>query len=286
MIRRNVRKESPWNYTPLVSNLFEEGMEFEPHKFKVSRASHEKTINLLKNSYNPKLKLNISSLLPSEMWGWARVLSQSFGRLNEVMATKVNWQIYGYGNPDEELTAYSKVLNLENRRELPLVTIETIVSDSKNKILMKTEDECLMLHEVNRPVYNFSRENSELVKGLTQRKIIDRRDVQVYFRWDWKLEIWKNNIHTDEYARKFGFERGLPEFAVYMDWLFLSQFLQTQKSLGRMNIEVEKIKPFYEKDKLEIISLETEKSNEQEVCFLTKEGKLKLQSKILLSTKC
>lgn len=279
MIERNIRMENPENYTPLVSSLFKEGMEFGSHKFVVGTKSHDKTISFLEKSYSSRLNLDHPLLLPSEMWGWARVLSQRFGRLNEVMATKVNWKIYGYGKPNEQLTAYSKVLRLENRKELPLVTIETTTLNSENQILMKTEDECLMLHEVNHPIYDNSRHHSKLENFAIER-VVSKKEVIVYFRWKWDPKVWKNNIHTDDYARKFGFEKGLPEFAVYMDWLYLSQYLQKQKNPNKISIEVSKIKPFYEGDNLEIISLKTEDPHIQEINFVDKKGSLKLQSKI------
>ena len=239
----------PIEYTPLSQSNLEIGTEFGPVDFSVTLPSHEKSRELLeKSDFHKQTRITTPYLFPSEMWGWARVLSAYFGRLNEAAVSRATWEIYRTALPDLKLRAKSKIMNVETRNGLPFATAKTITEDSDGNILTQCLDELLLLHDVACSFYQERGKETFIPKNPTYDKT--RR---VYFRYDWDNGKWLNNIHTDEYARRFGYERGLPEFIMYMDWIFLSQLEQFgEDAYVNRTIKLNKILPIYKDEIIRI----------------------------------
>lgn len=236
-------------YTPLSQSNLRVGMEFGPIGFSITQRSHDKSKSLLEESdINRQTRITTPQLFPSEMWGMARVFSSYFGRLNELAVSRTTWEIYGTALPDQKLRTKSKVVNVQTRNNLPFATTETTTEDKNGTLLLRSLDELLLLHDVHDLFYK------ERAKETTppDNPAYDRTR-RVYFRYDWNNGKWLNNIHTDEYAQKFGYERGLPEFIMYMDWIFLSQLEQFGKEAysGR-TINLQKILPIYKNEIIRI----------------------------------
>ncbi len=239
----------PIDYTPLSPSNLGVGMGFEPIEFSVKPTSHEKSRKLLeKSDLHQQTRINTPYLFPSEVWGMARVFSAYFGRLNEIAVSKATWEIYGAALPNQKLRATSKVVNIQTRNNLPFAVAETTTEDESGTLLLRSLDELLLLHNVQHPFYQEKAKETQ-----PSRKLIYDRTRRVYFRYDWDNGNWLNNIHTDEYAQKFGYERGLPEFIMYLDWIFLSQLEQFgEDAYTCRRIELRKILPIYEGEIIKI----------------------------------
>ncbi len=250
-------EELPLKYTALSKSNLSIGMEFGPVNFFVNKSSHEKSKNLLEgNDIKGETKIISPYLFPSEMWGWARVFSSYFGRLNEVAVSRANWKIYEVARPDEKLISKSKVVNVESRNNLSFATAETVTQNENGNILIKTLDELLLLHDVNFKFYKERNNEKEISKNNSYT-----RSRKVYFRYNWNSGKWMNNIHTDAYAKQFGYEGGLPEFIMYMDWIFMSELETKGKEAYQTTIELEKILPIYEGEIIKIIKPKNSENN-------------------------
>jgi len=254
-----VQEPKPVEYDPLTIALLEaQGKDWmSPVSFRVSSASHEKTVSLLNQNTTAK-PMEYYHLLPSELWGCARVLSNYFGRLNEVAVSKTRWELSGSPFPDEQLHAISRVSKIERRKGLSYATIETVTYSHSGRTTidhMKQLDELLLLHEAPEGFYK-------------EREVEDNTEADmevlrtVYFRYNWNKEIWKNNVHTDDYARRFGYKRGLPEFIMYIDWVFDAFIRKTSMYAGGFTIDVPLILPIYTEDKVTVKVKEDSKSHE------------------------
>lgn len=239
----------PIEYIPLSQSKLGVGMEFGPVEFSVKLSSHEKSRQLLeKSDHHQQTRISTPFLYLSEVWGWARVFSAYFGRLNEAAVSRATWEIYGTALPDQKLKAKSKVVNVQTRNNLPFATAETTTEDENGNLLLKSLDELFLLHDVNYPFYQERAKETIPPENLTYD-----RTRRVYFRYDWDNGQWLNNIHTDKYAQRFGYERGLPEFIMYMDWIFLSQLEQFgEEAYSGRTINLQKILPIYKNEIIRI----------------------------------
>ncbi len=243
-------KEIPLEYTPLSINNLEVGMEFGPLEFTTKISSHIKSKSLLEESdVNGQTHINSPYLFPSEMWGWARVFSSYFGRLNEVAVSKAKWDIFRAVNPGENLVARSKVLNVEVRKNIPFTLSETITEDKQGKRVISCLDELILLHDVDFKFYVERGKESDVPFDNSYD-----RTRRVYFRHEWDNGKWINNIHTNKYAQKFGYEKGIPEFNMYMDWIFLSELERFGGfAYKNVSINIEKILPIYSGEEIRIL---------------------------------
>ncbi len=235
----------PIEYDPLTRAALEAQPELGPVHFQVSSGSHAKT-NLLLNQHTSAEPVRYETLLPSELWGCARVLSQYFGRLNEIAVSKTTWELSGKAYPEEELTASSRLLRTEKRKGLSFALVETTTSTVSGTPLLKQLDELLLYHQAQEGWRYQEREVPDLEPFETS---IPRT---VYFRHSWNPEIWKNNIHTDEYARKWGYHQALPEFIMYLDWIFDAVYRQEQEKAFASQLDLPLILPVYEGDSITV----------------------------------
>jgi len=250
-----VQEPKPVEYDPLTIALLEEqGSDWMgPIAFRVSPASHEKTVGLLNHNTTSE-PVAYHHLLPSELWGCARVLSNYFGRLNEVAVSRARWEFSSSPFPDNGLYATSRIIKTERRKELSYATIETITYSKEGRTTidhMRQLDELLLLHEAPDGFYKEREVKNDAEADL---EILRR----VYFRHNWNNGIWKNNVHTDEYARRFGYERALPEFIMYMDWVFDAFIRKAGMYTAGLKIDIPLILPIYEKDEIKVKVTEKE----------------------------
>lgn len=247
------KKQLPAEYRPMRFEDFELGMKFGPIEFIVSQETHQKTLDFLnKNEIDENGqscgKLANPHLLVGDYWGFARVLSSYFGRLNEAIAANAQWEISGNVSPNEKLNASSIVIGKEKRKGLPFINFTTIVKQgTENKLV--SNDEILLLADINSKFYSEKEINFD---DLSFAKEIYRKKRIVDFRYDWDPEKWKNNIHTDEYARKFGYEKGLPEFITYNNMMFAAFLDLYGNEVYHMSMRSKKYLPLYKGDKVDI----------------------------------
>ena len=239
----------PKEYTPLTFEQLPVGSEFGPITFSVSEISHSKTIQLHNENLLKGSSAVLDVLLPSEMWSWARVLSPRFGRLNEVLLAKSCWELYGTATPGEEMTGRTGVIKQEIRKDLRYVTTVTDTKNASGKLLMRCVEDVLLLHDAP-PMFYTERPIVDELHGPCVHECARR----VYFRFDWNNGHWLNNIHVDGYARTLGYERGLPEFIMYMDWMFLSALTVYGDAFWQSGmITIKKILPVYAGDVVRIL---------------------------------
>lgn len=236
-------------YIPLSLSNLSAGMKFAPVEFKVTRESHEKTVSLLENSdLEGKTKILHPFLFPSELWGTVRNLNPYFGRLKEIAFSKAKFELFGRtAMPGEILNAKSRIVKVGKKRGLPLAAVETETRNSNGELLMKSIVELVLLHDVNCKFYHEKNEESSFPSDpiLVQEK-------KIYRRHDWNPEEWKASIHHDEYAKKFGYARGLPEFKTYMDHCFTALLMLEKEGAYNRAIEIKKALPVYDGEKIRL----------------------------------
>jgi hypothetical protein len=248
----------PREYVPIIPSKLKVGTEYGPIEFIIKSQTHEKSRELLeKSDTNQQTRIATPYLFPSEMWGLARVLAVYFGRLNECAITRAKWQLYSTASQNQKLTARSKVKGIHTRNKLPFATVETKTMDDNGNTLMCCLDEFLMLHDVHQPFYREQNKEKEIPENLAYD-----RTRKVYFRHVWDDGNWNNNIHTDEYARRFGYKRGLPEFIMYVDWIFLSQLEQSgADAYSNTVLDLKKILPIYKNETIRIVETKSLQSS-------------------------
>jgi hypothetical protein len=240
------KEELPVEYIPMNLETVSKEIEFKPVYFRVSSQTDAKTKSLLENSsLEGSEKINFSYVMPSDLWGQARVLSNYYERINEALIMKSKWEIFGGAFPNELLCSESVIKGLKTIQNLPFVYLESITKNEKGDILIKSLEQMLLLNEVNHRFYEEKLEAS-FVKNPDYSC-----DREVYFRHIWNENKWKNNIHTKYFAQKFGFREEIPEFSVYMDWIFLS-LENPFEAYNGTEINLRKILPLYKGDKLRI----------------------------------
>lgn len=262
----------PVEYTPLCSANIKIGQIFESKIFTVRQTSHDKTTVALMGSLAQKPRGITKRLLPGELWGWARALSPTFGRLNEVVLSRAMWDIHGTANPSALLFSRTKILSLGERHGLVFCTTQTETFTLDNEmLLLSAVDEVLLAHDCNKKPF-FSEPPPRYVFPFLLVNPRYDNEHTVYFRWSWNESEWKNNIHTDSYARECGFKNALPEFVVYMDWIYHA----VEESRWFLNkepitIQLTKVLPLYRDETVRVI---TNRGGEEylHIRFLNKEG--------------
>jgi hypothetical protein len=245
----------PSEYTPFSLNTVEEGRTYGTLSFSVNQESHDKAVSLLLNGmeHKPLEEEPYPLLLPSELWAMARVFSQSFGRLNEVGLARSVWRIFGSVEPTSSLTATATVLAKIPRERVALCATRTDTCDAMGNLLMRADDKVVMAHDCKKPFFV----EPPPVSPSLPHSVLYRNRHTVYFRYGWDPAVWSNNIHVDEYARLCGFERALPEFVVYMDWIYHAAVQCGWVSDGPFSISLHKILPMYLGERIDVVAYET-----------------------------
>ncbi len=275
-----IHEPKPIEYEPLTRAKLEAQPELGPVSFRVSKGSHAKTEIYSSSNVSAQLsaqQLVLDTLRPSELWGCARVLSQYFGRLNEIAVSRTCWEIKGKAKPSESLESHCRLLSTGIRNNLPWASIETTTTNNQGEPLLTATDEFLLFHEVENWKYQ-----ARHVQDSAEHDLVIPRTV--YFRHNWDPTNWKNNIHTDEYARKLGYERALPEFIMYLDWIFDAVYRQEGDRAYNSIINVPLILPLYQGDRFEVRlkrEIKREKQDLYTVRF-AKDNILRLQGTVQL----
>ncbi len=240
----------PLEYTPLSHQTVEAGRTFPPIQFNVTPESHEKSRLLLEGAdLDGRTQIKMPYLFPSEMWAAARVVSQHYGRLNEVILTSSRWAIKGPALSHEPLEACTTIKAKTVLNDLPFLTVSTTTSNLGGQVLMECVDSLLLLHDAP---HHFYHERARRGSTATPREYDHR--LKVYFRYEWDPKIWNNNIHIDAYAQRFGYERALPEGVLYRDWAFLALLDLVGARAYTYTLDVKAVMPVYRDEEIRIIA--------------------------------
>jgi hypothetical protein len=247
----------PVEYTPFSQRTIQQGQTFAI-RFDVQPASHQKTVARLFESVSrpPVNTQAYESLLPSEQWAMARVLSSAFGRLNELVLMRTAWQVAGRVPAGSPLSARTTIVSVRGGGRLPRCTTQTDTFDAAGTLLVRGDDDVLLSHDCEKPFYVERPVESAPVPPDVRYRA---RHV-VYCRYVWDPSIWVNNIHTDEYARSCGFEGGLPEFPVYIDWVYHAAIQSGWISEPPFTIALRHILPMYVGETVEVVAYEEKDS--------------------------
>jgi hypothetical protein len=243
------KEELPVEFRPLTHETLDEGDEFET-EFRIPSSIRDKTVNLIEESdLNGITKIGFPYLMPSDMWGWARVMSKYYGRLNELILARSQWEILGKAFPEQDLYACSRIGKSFIRRKLPFVEIETITRNESRQPLLRSKDTVLLLHGLEEKVHDGNSVETEIPDTP-----LVRVDKVVYFRHEWNKDKWRNNIHTADYARRFGFKEELPEFITYMDAITMALINLNGEAIftGGTKIDLKRVLPLYRGDAISI----------------------------------
>lgn len=239
---------------PFSLATLEQGRTYGKVFFSVNQESHQKTVDLLLRSMElkPSDKHTYGLLLPSELWAMARVFSQSFGKLNEVGLARAVWHIAGSVKPSCPLAASATVTAKIPKGSMAFCGTQTDTCDESGKLLMRADDKILVVHDCEKPFFVEPAHSQATIPD----KVLYRNRHTVYFRYEWDPAVWINNIHVDEYAQNCGFERGLPEFIIFMDWIYHAAVQCKWVSEAPFVISLHKILPMYRDDIIDVIAYE------------------------------
>jgi hypothetical protein len=239
---------------PFSLTTLELGRSYGKIFFTVNQESHQKTVDLLLGSMEqkPAEKDPYPLLLPSELWAMARVFSQSFGKLNEVGLARAVWRIEGSAKPSCPLTASATVTAKIPKGSLAFCGTQTDTLDESGKLLMRADDKILMVHDCEKPFFVEPAYTEAPVPG----NVLYRNRHTVNFRYEWDPSVWINNIQVDEYAQHCGFERGLPEFIIFMDWIYHAGVQCNWIGDDPFVISLHKILPMYRDDIIDVLAYE------------------------------
>jgi len=268
------------DYTPLNRESVKIGEVIGPVRYSISEASRDKTVKFIENSdLEGKTKIDLPYLMPSEMWGFARTLSSSYGRLNEVILAKSRWDVLGRAFPEEELTTTSKILGIPCLRGLPILRVNTVTRNSHGNTVLVSNDSIVMLNGLEEQVYT-----GEVVNESPPKDSLAQSRREIYFRFPWNEEKWRNNIHTRDYARKFGFKEELPEFVTYMDAISsILMGIRGNEFFDGTRIDLKRILPLYKGDVVDFYVEERDREKSQLVrAFLDGENDERLRANVTL----
>lgn len=209
----------PVDYIPMSLANLKPSAEFDETSFRLRESSHQKTLDGLINSLQDfrAPEEAYTTLLPSEHWGLARVLCRTFGRLNEVAIGGAAWEIFGLAEVGATLRSRARIVATSSKRGLAFCdTLHETFDAGTDRLLIRCRDRMILTHDCEKP---FFFEPEPVVPEVPAQLLYDNRHI-VYHRYPWPASLWENNIHVDDYAQLCGFERGLPEFVTYMDWIY------------------------------------------------------------------
>jgi hypothetical protein len=238
---------------PFSLETVEEDRKYCSQNFVVSSQSHEKAVSLLIRSLDrkPRNPNPYPFLLPSELWGMARAFSPRFGRLNEVGLARAVWRVWNSVAPASPLRADAIVTAKFPKGRLALCATQTATFDIEGRLLMRADDTILIIHDCAKPFFV----EPTPVRPVMPSTILYRNRHTVYFRYEWDSATWINNIHVDDYAQSCGFERGLPEFIIYMDWIYHAAIeCGWIPCNGAFSISLRKILPLYHGEIVDIFA--------------------------------
>lgn len=268
---------------PLSSKTLKVGQCFGPHSFAVSQESHKKTISLLKenciettNRPFTSCRLSENCYAPSEIWGFARTISQHkadnnklyFGGINEVALGKIEFGIYKLPKIGETLVSTVKVETTTfTDNHLPLAIFQTTTNNQSGEKIASSRESVILLHETKKPFYReWTSEKADFsrIKNLLSTK----GQMKIFFRHKWREDEWPENIHTDRYAQKCGFKSGLPEFKTYIDFIY--SILPENLKMNPLSINLNKILPMYLGDEISAFSFKESDTEDLQIYFVSK----------------
>ncbi len=256
----------PVEYTPMSLTNIRKANSYDDVIFAVKEKSHQKTVAGLLGSLEPGARgdwYDDRTLLPSEQWGFARVLCRTFGRLNEVALGASQWELYRFASIGDTLRSRTWITGTSSRRGLAFMDAVTeTFHDPSGFLLQRCHDRLILTHDCTKP---FFAEPKPVAPALPDGLLYDNKHT-VYHRYPWDPGVWQNNIHVDEYAQLCGFAGALPEFVTYMDWVFhVAKCSRT--SIDRpFTIKLQKVLPMYLGESMRLVSWQDD--NRLQVRFL------------------
>ncbi|MCI0619729.1 hypothetical protein L0Y40_01695 [Candidatus Wolfebacteria bacterium] len=163
-----------------------------------------------------------------------------------MLITTSQWEIHSSILPEETLYVTGTITNREENGEKKVVTFETETRDKNKRLLLRAKDTLLFLQNITG--WKFK---DKKIQPTPEGQLCLNLPVKVYFRHEWDPSVWKNNIHTDKYAQTLGYKRGLPEFTVFFDWIYVAlKPLVPDLNKNSLRITLQKILPVYEDDRI------------------------------------
>lgn len=222
------RGRLPIEYEPLTDRNIKRGDEYGPLQFDISARSHRHHLEFLERCHVPTSGLSESLLFPFECWPLPRVLSQCrFGRLNEVISVRATRELLSRPAAAESLLGHVRVHSLKRHSGLCLATFSSTTMRHDHIACMRSTDMVILAH---------SSDPTSLVESVRSacdsRMTVSADAVSVLAEWTltmrftWDNAQWLHNIHTDEYARRLGYERALVEGPSIADIVFAWHLMQ------------------------------------------------------------
>lgn len=214
------------DYVPLTLEALSASPIEAEHEFRISSESHARHI-----AYLEKLQAIRGhaghACTPFEMWGLPRTLSAAgFLRLNEVVALSGRWLISADCIPLNALIC-SKVAFESGtvRSGLAIGRFRgCTAAHPDGPCLLRFEDRILLLrssnHQALRNAFERANGRDETARLARCSWVTLAGPWPLGFRFPWRDEDWKNNIHTESFARSLGLEGPLVEAQVLLDLLY------------------------------------------------------------------
>ncbi len=215
-----------FDYIPLSPFTCAAGERHGPISFTVDQRSHTRHLGYLARLCSqPALTRRLESLqhtlLPFELWSMSRALSPKYKRLNEVLLLSAERRLTRLAGVNEILTGDAEIVSIRTVHGLCVASIRSRTRDEHGQPLLESLDTVLLLNASDRRAVRQAIQRSEHATCHVTGAATSVAAGVLDMRFEWPEATWKNNIHTDAYARALGFRGALIEGPALIDLLLV-----------------------------------------------------------------
>ncbi|MFC2058954.1 hypothetical protein ACFLTS_04845 [Chloroflexota bacterium] len=247
MVRKLERKytrpeEMPVNCEPQRWEEWEVGIQMGPIEYRIKPSTHLRHCELL-NIHLPWFEVEWN-LFPWEIIGWARAISQYYGRLNGGIQPYFRSEFYHPAKVGQPLFATHFNVDKFIQRGKKFCSVRDETRDENGVLLQQTVSANVFLADVGDDFeFGSSKRHNEgrwtdlgehvkaskdLPDGLvilTMTKGPCPMRVSGFSHGGWSLNEWQNNIHEDGFSQKLGYAGGVVEGPIAWEYGQLEQLV-------------------------------------------------------------
>jgi hypothetical protein len=244
------------DYIPLNPSTIKTGQYFGIYKYSITEKSHEHHKEYLKKGNGDNLfNFKKEFLFPFEIFPFPRVLSMLGGykKVNEIISIYGERKIYRLPQLDEILCGEVFIDKIFVRNGIVFGYYTSVTKTSKGETLMISIDKSILFNETDKVKFRsmINKDKENILKPPINENVKLVNTTELFFRHTWDDSIWKNNIHTDSYARSLGFEKGLIEAPCFVDILLTNR--HTAELLeNKLSVKWNYTRPLYHGIKVKI----------------------------------
>lgn len=208
------RGELPVDYLPLSGHTLRSNEVFGALPFTVTPTSHRHHLDHMNLCARRPLHGSDEDLYPFEFWSMVRVMSRwKFGRLNELISIGAERLVLSRPNVGEELIGSASVQSIKTQGGVCFGFFQSTTTSESGELYMKARDVLLLINgsDANalRRAVSLASENKIMTTINSSGSVLAQWTLEM--RFPWPDELWRNNVHTQNYAVSLGYKGALVE---------------------------------------------------------------------------